>query len=135
MLLGVDHPTADIHLEPDASRGVRVRMEPGVRFVRKACITTNTSDRSGRRGDRSRISHATVAGVHLGNQRFPRRGGAAMKRFTQRNRMAPGLLMGLLALVAWLVMAVQPAFPEEGQSASPSQTQMGSNAGGSPPPA
>ena len=58
-----------------------------------------------------------------------------MKRFTQRNKIAPGFLIGLLALVAWLVMAVQPAFPEEGQSASPGQTQMGSNAGGSQPPA
>jgi hypothetical protein len=58
-----------------------------------------------------------------------------MKRFTQRNRMAPGLLMGLLALVAWRVIAVQPAFPEEGQSASSGQTQTGANAGASQPPA
>jgi hypothetical protein len=58
-----------------------------------------------------------------------------MKRFTQRNRIAHGLLIGLLALVAWLVMAVQPAFPEEGQSASLGQTQTGSNAGASQPPA
>ena len=58
-----------------------------------------------------------------------------MKRFTQRNRMAPGLLMGLLALGAGLVMAVPPAFPEEGQSASPGQTPRGSNAGASQPPA
>ena len=58
-----------------------------------------------------------------------------MKRFTQRNRSAHGLLIGLLALVAWLVMAVQPAFPEEGQSASLGQTQTGSNAGASQPPA
>jgi hypothetical protein len=43
--------------------------------------------------------------------------------------------MGLLALVAWLVMAVQPAFPEESQSASPGQTQTGSNAGASQSPA
>jgi len=58
-----------------------------------------------------------------------------MKRFTQRNRIAPGLLIGLLALVAWLVMAVQPAFPEEGQSTSLGQTQTGSNAGASQLPA
>jgi hypothetical protein len=58
-----------------------------------------------------------------------------MKRFTHRNRIAHGLLMGLLALVAWLVMAVQPAFPAEGQSASPGQAPMGSNAGASQPPA
>jgi hypothetical protein len=58
-----------------------------------------------------------------------------MNRFTQRNRIAPGFLIGLLALVAWLVMAVQPAFPEEGQSAALGQTQTGSNAGASQPPA
>jgi hypothetical protein len=58
-----------------------------------------------------------------------------MKRYTHRNRLVHGLLMGLLALVAWLVMAVQPAFPEEGQSASPGQTQRGANADTSQPPA
>jgi hypothetical protein len=56
-----------------------------------------------------------------------------MHRFTHRHRMAQGLL-GLLALGAWLVMAVQPAFPGESQSASPSQTQTESNAGASQPP-
>jgi hypothetical protein len=57
-----------------------------------------------------------------------------MKRFTHRNRVAYGLL-GLLALGAWLVMAVQPAFPGESQSASSGQTQTGANAGASQPPA
>ena len=58
-----------------------------------------------------------------------------MKRFTHRSKIAPGLLMGLLALIAWLVMAGQPAAAEEGQAASPGPPQTGSNAGASQPPA
>jgi hypothetical protein len=33
MLLVGRHTTADIHLDPDVSRAVRMRMELGVRFV------------------------------------------------------------------------------------------------------
>ena len=58
-----------------------------------------------------------------------------MQRFTHRSKIAPGLLMGLLALIAWLVMAVQSVPPGEGQSAPPGQPQTGSNAGTSQPPA
>jgi hypothetical protein len=43
-------------LEPDASGAARVRMELGVRIVRTAFINTNTSDLSGRRGDRNHVS-------------------------------------------------------------------------------
>jgi hypothetical protein len=43
-------------LEPDASGAVRMRMELGVRIVRTAFINTNTSDLSGRRGDRNHVS-------------------------------------------------------------------------------
>jgi len=42
-------------LEPDASGAVRVRMELGVRIVRTAFINTNTSDLSGRLGDRNHV--------------------------------------------------------------------------------
>jgi hypothetical protein len=55
-MVGGRHTTSGISLESDASRAVHVRMELGVRIVRKVCIHTNTSDLSGRRGDRSRFS-------------------------------------------------------------------------------
>ena len=53
MLIVVRRTTADIHLELEASRAVCMRMELGVRLVRRACINTDTSDQSGRRDDRS----------------------------------------------------------------------------------
>jgi hypothetical protein len=65
MLLVGRRTTADIHLEPDASRAVHVHLEPGVRFVRSACINTNLSDRSSRRGDRSSIPATESEKFHL----------------------------------------------------------------------
>ena len=56
-----------------------------------------------------------------------------MHRCIQRPRMTPGRLMGLLALGAWLVVVVPPAFPAEGQSVSPGQTQPGAHADASQP--
>jgi hypothetical protein len=43
-------------LEPDVSGAVRVRMELGVRIVRRAFNNTNTTDLSGRCSDRSHVS-------------------------------------------------------------------------------
>jgi hypothetical protein len=56
ILLVCRHMTSGMGLEPDASGAVRVRMELGVRIVRTAFINTNTSDLSGRRGDRNHVS-------------------------------------------------------------------------------
>src|SRR5262249_57755407 len=70
-----------------------------------------------------------------GPQRVHHRGGAAMPRVTHRHRMAPGCLLSLLTLVAWFGMVVPPAFPEDGPSASPGQTQTRASAGATPPPA
>ena len=60
MVLGVRTPPpkrTSMGLERAASGAVRVRMELGVRIVRRACMHTKTRDLSGRRGDRSRISY------------------------------------------------------------------------------
>ena len=56
IMLVCRHTTSGMGLEPDASGAVRVRMELGVRIVRTAFINTNTSDLSGRRGDRNHVS-------------------------------------------------------------------------------
>src|SRR5262247_4166969 len=58
-----------------------------------------------------------------------------MPRVTHRHRIAPGCLLSLLTLVAWFGMVVPPAFPEDGPSASPGQTQTRASAGATPPPA
>jgi len=53
ILFVCSHTTSGMGLEPDASGAARVCIELGVRTVRTAFINTNTSDLSGRRGDRN----------------------------------------------------------------------------------